>query len=652
MTYRPEIDGLRALAVAAVVVFHANFSFGGKPVLTGGYLGVDVFFVISGYLITSIVLRELSARNFSILRFYHRRARRILPALFLVLAVCVPFAWRLMPPDQLKAFSGSAVATLLFASNFWFWSEDSYWAGPSELKPLLHTWTLALEEQFYIVCPLLLMALWRSARDRILPILIFLFAASLALSQYGSTAFPDANFFLLPTRAWELLAGAILARIELSYGRNPAGTRAQILPLLGVLMIVGPLFAFDSRTPHPSLLTLIPVIGVCLVIWFARKEAAVTSVLSTRLFVAVGLISYSLYLWHYPVFAFWNLARPEVSNEVSNLGALGLIAVSVLLSVLSYFLVERPARSMTSVPTPAFAPAIAATFLVLAGLGTASYASNGFADRYGGLAALFNETGSDMMGFAGHANPNARGTIFLAGDSHAGVLTKAVSDLAEEHGYGLERRVFGSCVPVDVEAVKFKNCDPYRKETLRIIDNAPPAIVIYAVHWRKYQDRSGRKKYRGTVTPHQGETLRGAYERTFQRWVDAGHRVVLVYPGMETNRNIKEQIKELVDPIPRQERDTFVADLKFEVNYGEQLRRADWERDMVEALAKREGIEAVDPLRVFCQPSRDSCALNEGMSFFITDQSHYSRAAADKIVRAIERELAAAHWFGVAERAR
>ncbi|ODR95873.1 hypothetical protein AUC70_03175 [Methyloceanibacter stevinii] len=141
---------------------------------------------------------------------------------------------RLAPdaPDQLKEFSGSAISTLLFASNFWFWSEDSYWAGPSELKPLLHTWTLALEEQFYILCPLLLMALWRGARDRILPILIVLFVASLALSQYGSTAFSDANFFLLPTRAWELLAGAILARIELSYGRNASGTWAEILPIL------------------------------------------------------------------------------------------------------------------------------------------------------------------------------------------------------------------------------------------------------------------------------------------------------------------------------------------------------------------------------------------------------------------------------------
>ncbi|ODR95872.1 hypothetical protein AUC70_03170 [Methyloceanibacter stevinii] len=264
-------------------------------------------------------------------------------------------------------------------------------------------------------------------------------------------------------------------------------------------MIVGPLFAFDSSTPHPSLLTLIPVIGVCLIIWFAREGDAVTSFLSIRLFVAVGLTSYSLYLWHYPVFAFWNLSHPDTSN----LGALGLIAVSVVLSVVSYFLVERPARNMGSVPTPAFVPAILVSFLLLGGLGTMSYASNGFADRYGSLAAVFNETGADAIGFIQSTPPNARGTIFLAGDSHAAVLTKAVLDLAEKNGYAIARRVAGSCPPVDVKALKFEKCDPYRKRTLRIIDDAPPAIIIYAVHWRKYQDGSGRKKYRGTVTPHQ-----------------------------------------------------------------------------------------------------------------------------------------------------
>ncbi|BAQ15722.1 O-antigen acetylase [Methyloceanibacter caenitepidi] len=645
LKYRPEIDGLRALAVSAVVIYHAEFTLQAAPVLAGGYLGVDIFFVISGYLITSIILRELAAGGFSLLTFYHRRARRILPALFLVLAVCAPFAWRLMTPDQLESFSGSAISALTFWSNFWFWSEDSYWAGPSELKPLLHTWTLSLEEQFYIICPLFLMATWRLAKDRILPIMVVLFVASLGLAQYGSSAFPDANFFLLPTRAWELLAGAILAKVELSVGGRPAGRWDAVLTALGAVMIVGPFVAFDQGTPHPSLLTLVPVVGTCLVIRFARPGEPTTALLSSRAFVGVGLISYSLYLWHYPIFSFWKMTHPENSAFDASI----LIVLAVLLSILSYFLIERPARSRIAVPTSAFVPAISVTFLVFLTLGVASYVSHGFAFRYGSLAEVFKETGAQEMYasvFGAKSKPNGR--IFLVGDSHAAVLTRELSEMAERHNYALDRRVSGSCPVVDVESVKFDDCDAYRTETLKLIEEAPPALIVYALHWRKYQDQSGRKKFRGTVTPHKGETLRAAYAKTFANWIRAGHRIVVILPGMETERNVKEQLKELVDAVPYAERENFLANLKMQVAYAQQLARADWERDMISAEAESEDLQAIDPLDLFCNPSQGICTVNEGTTFYITDKTHYSRAAAKRIVQRIEDVLSDADWWASA----
>ncbi|MEM7670638.1 MAG: acyltransferase, partial [Pseudomonadota bacterium] len=200
MKYRPEIDGLRSVAVLPVILFH-----GGVEVFSGGFVGVDVFFVISGYLITTILLNEIEQGRFSLVNFYSRRARRILPALALVVLCSIPFAWFWMLPTAFKDFSQSIAAVSLFSSNFLFWSESGYFAAAAEEKPLLHTWSLAVEEQYYILFPLLLMLVWR--RGRVFPVLLIgaIFAASLAASEVMWRIAPDANFYLLPTRAWELL---------------------------------------------------------------------------------------------------------------------------------------------------------------------------------------------------------------------------------------------------------------------------------------------------------------------------------------------------------------------------------------------------------------------------------------------------------------
>ena len=651
MEYRREIDGLRALAVSAVVIFHAKLNPGGISLLPGGFLGVDIFFVISGYLITSIILRELQAGAFSIRNFYHRRARRILPAFLVVLLATLPFAWWLMIPEQLKSFAGSAVASLLFGSNFWFWIEDSYWAGPSDLKPLLHSWTLSVEEQFYVLFPLLLIVLWRFARKNILQVFILLFITSLALSQWGSSAFKDANFFLLPTRSWELLAGAMLAKLELSSGRRPGGERTAWLPLVGLCLILAALLTFPREAAHPSILTAGPVLGVCLIIWFARPGERVTEILGHRWLVGIGLVSYSLYLWHYPIFAFWKLHQPDHSN----LAACGLILASVVLAALSYLLIERPARSMTVVPLKPFAIAASAFAVLLLAVTSAAYVSDGFATRYGSLAAIFTETGEDAM-TDGQADdcadddpsciPDpANGSIILVGDSHAGVLWREASALAKRYGYSFRKRHLGSCPQIDVEEVVFNDCVSFAKITLDFIKRMPPSIIVYAVHWRKYQDQTGRKSYRGSVVPNDGETLPQAYASTFHDWIDRGHRIVLIEPGIETERNVKEMIKELIDPVPEEEREQYMAGLKIDLDYQKQVERADWERDMIDRLAAQEGILSVDPLDLFCEPARQRCRANDGKMLFILDQTHYSGVGTREIMQAVEEKLSSAGWI-------
>src|SRR3990167_5854468 len=198
MKYRREIDGLRALAVIPVILFHAGFE-----IFSGGYVGVDVFFVISGYLIANIVMAEMSADRFSIVHFYERRARRILPALLLVVAVCIPAAYAFLLPSEMKEFGQSLVATMTFSSNILFWSQTGYFEGAAELKPLLHTWSLAVEEQFYLFFPLFMMLAWRWGRAWLTTLLVVVAIGSLALAQWGALNKPIAAFFLLPTRAWE-----------------------------------------------------------------------------------------------------------------------------------------------------------------------------------------------------------------------------------------------------------------------------------------------------------------------------------------------------------------------------------------------------------------------------------------------------------------
>jgi len=332
MKYRREIDGLRAVAVLPVILFHAGFS-----IFSGGYVGVDVLFVISGYLITSILISELEQGTFSIARFYERRARRILPALFFVMLACLPFAYTWMLPSQLKEFAQALMAVVFFSSNILFWSESGYFAAAAELKPLLHTWSLAVEEQYYLIFPIFLLLVWRFGRNKVFWSVVVIAAISLLLAEWGWRNAPAANFYLALTRAWELLAGSICA--FLTVGRTLKSN--NVLSAIGLAAIVFAIFAFDETTPFPSVYALVPVVGTALIILFGRQETWVAQLLSMRAFVGIGLISYSAYLWHQPLFAF---ARLRSKAELSYLLMGALAIAALLLAWATWRWVEQPFR--------------------------------------------------------------------------------------------------------------------------------------------------------------------------------------------------------------------------------------------------------------------------------------------------------------------
>ncbi|MBB4195289.1 peptidoglycan/LPS O-acetylase OafA/YrhL [Rhizobium aethiopicum] len=433
--YRPEINGLRAIAVLPVVLFH-----GGIAPFHGGFAGVDVFFVISGYLITSIIYHDLVRGTFSFKRFYERRARRILPALFLVMVTSIPFAWLFLLPLDMKGFSESLIGVSLFVSNFVFWKQAGYFDAAAALKPLLHTWSLAVEEQFYIFFPPLLILLSRITRSITLA-LSMIAAISFVSAEFISRSDPTSAYYFLHTRAWELLIGAIVAirSKEISRATDESPILGELIAGAGLLTILASVIFLWETTRYPSVYTLFPTVGAAMVLATGTGRTFVGKLLSLRPFVDIGLLSYSLYLWHQPVFAF---ARQYLDRSLSPSTAVALIVLCFALSALSWRYVEQPFRT-GRVSARAVATSGAMSMSALIMLGYLGISSNGFASRlptvveWESLGQKVQQTGnvcaltpSDRTGvsYCFFGDVAAKRTVALYGDSHAQAISFSLAE--------------------------------------------------------------------------------------------------------------------------------------------------------------------------------------------------------------------------------
>ena len=345
--YRWEIDGLRAIAIGFIILYNAKITILGHQPFKGGFIGIDIFFVISGYLITSIILKELvTTGSFSFKHFYEQRIRRIFPALLLVMLVSFPFAWMYLMTNNFISYANSIITSLSFSSNFFYhYSANTFGQVGALHKPFLHTWSLSVLGQYYILFPIILITTFRYLRKYIIHILILGFIVSLGIAELGSRNDPSATFFFIHTRIWELMAGSILAYFEIEKSsKNRLKDNNNFLSFLGLLLIFLSFFIFYyfDNLNHPSFVTLIPVIGVCLVIHYSTKDTIVKKILSIKILNIAGLVSYSLYLWHYPLFAFIRTSGIVTGNITKKIL---LMVVLVLLSVLSYYFVEKKFRN-------------------------------------------------------------------------------------------------------------------------------------------------------------------------------------------------------------------------------------------------------------------------------------------------------------------
>jgi len=471
--YRPEIDGLRALAILPVLLYHIGFAG-----FSGGFVGVDIFFVISGYLITSIIIKEKARDEFSLADFYERRARRILPALFAVILVCICLSYFWMAPGQMKEFGLSAISAIVFISNVFFLKHSSYFDAASEEMPLLHTWSLAVEEQYYIAFPIFILLTWRFGFKAMFSMIVGMLLISLALSEWGSRNHNTANFFLIPFRAWEILAGSVCAFILF---KKKQVTANEILSFIGASAVIASVFVFNHQTPFPSLYTLLPVGGAVLLILFCTPATLVGKLLSSRAMVFFGLISYSLYLWHQPILAFY---RIRFMDEYTIVHQLGILGFAIVLGYLSWKFIETPFRQKsTSVAslesnesrTNVFwASGASMTCLIV--LGASIYLTNGFEGRntfdnkkmsdVEKLTANNYGLSKDCLSF--NMSENCRTTkgnpdVLLWGDSFAMHLGQAL--VSAEKDIKMVQMTQYSCPPL----IEFSVLIPNEKEAQKCI---------------------------------------------------------------------------------------------------------------------------------------------------------------------------------------
>lgn len=676
MKYRREIDGLRSVAVIPVLLFHAGFEW-----FSGGYVGVDVFFVISGYLITSIILAEKAANTFTIAGFYERRARRILPALFLVVIASLPFAWFWMLPHQLKDFSQSIVAVCLFVSNILFFGEGGYFAPAAELKPLLHTWSLAVEEQFYVIFPVLMVVLWRCGRRLIAVVVVTIAILSLAAAQFGGNVSVDgsgfeetwkwfaqpawASFYLATGRAWELMIGSLAALYLSSRGSSPIRA-SEIGSIAGLLLILYSIVAFDGNTPFPSVYTLVPTLGTVLIVLFASQQTFVGRLLSLPVLVGIGLISYSAYLWHQPLFAFARIRLLDVPGAGVYLA---LIAAAFVLAYLSWKYVEVPFRrrsNFSAAQVFAFALLVSAA---LVGVGLAGHVGDGFPQRLSAQARMVLSYRDDRgslrdscdAGTGAYIPPAERcvvgaqetaPTIAVVGDSHARELAYFLGQAASATNLGVKVLVYSSCPPIMGAyrvATSQDTCPQNNRDVVNYLrESESISHIVLVARWTLYlevdrfDNGEGGKEHGGPffmapvgiapaavdrelVRQSMGDLLYASVEH----FLDTGKDVILVYPIPEVGWNVPEYLaRKALFGTP--------SDSPLSTSHARYQERNAYTIAILDSLGERPGLRRIKPEHIFCDtdiPKRCAAEGNGVPLYF--DDDHLNSIGSAPIVEQI-----------------
>jgi len=673
--YRPEIDGLRAIAVFAVILYHANLNLFGKNLFNGGFVGVDIFFVISGYLITNIILKEIYVtNNFSLKHFYERRIRRILPALLFVMIICSSAGYFILLPLAYSDFSRSLITSIFFSSNFYFWITGQKYGSENELlKPLAHTWSLSVEEQFYILFPIFLLVIIKYFRKYLSTSLFIYLFISLIFAEYFSRNHASFSFYSLSSRSFELLLGSIISYYKLNNYKIHKSYPIlnlfyPIYPSLGIILIFYSFIFFNfEQIFHPGIITLVPVIGTALIINFSKKEELITKILSSKILVFFGLISYSLYLWHYPVFAYLRYFYLFYTNQTKLLA----IFLVFIISVPFHYFIEKPFRNKNTISTKKLIIYIAITAAILLICNFYIIKSNGIKSRF---PSNIDDQKLQFTGKILHSKNGKLGNVVLIGDSHAGVLEYHLNEELKKKSYNLF--TFLKPGPMVLYINNFKRIDRKTKKIDHVFleDNNKieeflkknsDLIIIFSYKYSEIMNENTydkedffRDKFRDVdqyeinsnkfyITPKYLEPIniqtktnqeRQEYiveglKLTFNDIIKQGHKIILVYPtpalGVDLERLINRNKYDLFSSL------TVV---NISTNYDSYKLR---NKKIIESFNAIENpnLYKIYPDKSFCSTSLNRCVANDNKHLFYFDDNHLSLEGSKYVVKDIMKAI-------------
>lgn len=636
MKYRPDIDGLRSIAVLSVILFHF-----GTPGMGGGYIGVDIFFVISGFLITGVIQKDQETGNFSFKNFYIRRVKRILPALYAMTSVTLGVGFIFLFPKEFEEFCKSAIAALFNAANILFWKKNGYFDLGNEYKPLLHTWSLAVEEQFYIGFPLFIFVFYRFARRSLFAATAFSAALSFALSVYLQEKSPSANFYLLPTRAWELACGALLVlypgRIYLS---RTAGT---VITLIGLLCVFTPLFTYTEETVFPGLAAAPVCVGTALLILSGSQEATERPTFYHRLITLppllyIGKISYSLYLWHWPIFIFIYLI---FGMSFFTVGA--MFGLTFICGALSYHFIEAPYR-IGKFTDRQILKHMAIWSLALIGFAAYGIFNKGLPNRFPAetkhaFSGQFNydpdirhcsenpaaalKPDACIIGDPKLGKPN----ILLWGDSHGRAYTRALKRAAEKKKVNFYARSIGGCIPgVGNFRSGRKLCQTYSATVLDFIEANDIKKVILIARWSFYRN-GGEGRNRVKLYDDKGliqkdalaRKFDAAFEKTINALQERGVKLYLVHQGPSFDTHIPEYVarRYLWWDVRRKEANSSLTDRILYEKYNEKFERK------YDVFLQEKNVTQIYPGDMLC-PNPGPCLTEKDGYALYRDTNHLS----------------------------
>jgi peptidoglycan/LPS O-acetylase OafA/YrhL len=669
LSYRKELDGLRALAVVAVIVYHANLKLFGVQLFQGGFFGVDVFFVLSGYLITGIIRHQMEQGTFSFRDFYWRRAKRIVPALLTMLLITSGLAYLILLPDDLVTYARSLQSALYFGSNYFFYGEDSYTAAASIYRPLLHTWSLSVEWQFYVVFPFIVWGVNRFFPRYLFGILLALALLSLQVSSFLVKVNPDMAFYLLPTRAWELILGGLVtfynrASIEDTVKGSLASIAYQSLPIIGLFLVVHSMVFIGHEVQHPSFITLLPVLGTCLFIMFSHKGEVSNDVMSFKPVVGIGLISYSLYLWHQPIFVFFRFIKHDYFRYEQ---FFLLVLISLSLSICSYFFVEKAFRKKESSIINWIC--LVSTLVICMSFSVLVPQKGGFPQRLGEAATAFNDL-SDNKKFklnnirchnadlSNRCSVTGKGrNIILIGDSHAGALGRHLSLLSINNGWSYEQLTSNGCTQLDVvtrfsenkhgKTIESRKCSERSKSVSHYIEdsNTPRSTIVFLARLPLYL--SGERfnntiggiepGFPGWVTSNEGKSPSRSISDKLSLWSSLGHEIVLVYPVPEVGWHVPKLVqKELAKSILPSQKATKYGEFSISTPYDIYVKRTDKAYKALDGVSGSK-IRRIYPSDVFC--ASGSCSAKGKKHLYYYDDDHLSTHGAKLLVDEIAKNL-------------